>query len=150
MEYALSGNRSSYPSSKHRCSPLPGVATVKMNAGVRLLFRRSALPFPRSKWHTNHLTRTIFRSPVTMGVPAAHIEAKLKEKLGCTHVELTDLSDGCGQKFSAIIVSPQFAGKNLLTQQRLVNSVLADELEQIHAFSQKTFTPEAWDKANSK
>lgn len=51
-----------------------------------------------------------FRHFTTMGVPAAHIEAKLKEKLECTHVELTDLSDGCGQKFAAIIVSPQFVG----------------------------------------
>jgi stress-induced morphogen len=55
-----------------------------------------------------------------------------------------DLSDGCGGKFSAIIVSDQFAGKALLQRHRLVNTALAEELKEIHAFSQKTFTPEQW------
>ncbi|XP_003745607.1 uncharacterized bolA-like protein C8C9.11 [Galendromus occidentalis] len=81
----------------------------------------------------------------TMGVPQAVLEAKLREKLQCTHVELSDLSDGCGQKFAAVIVSPQFVGKNLISQQRLVNAAIAEELEQIHAFTQKTYTPEAWE-----
>ncbi len=29
---------------------------------------------------------------------------------------------------------------------RLVNSVLEEELKEIHAFSQKTLTPEQWEK----
>jgi stress-induced morphogen len=56
-----------------------------------------------------------------------------------------DESDGCGGKFSAIIVSPKFQGKALLQRHRLVNSALAEELKTIHAFSQKTFTPEQWE-----
>lgn len=57
---------------------------------------------------------------------------------------MTDESDGCGGKFSAIIVSEQFAGKALLQRHRLVNTALQEELKTIHAFSQKTFTPEQW------
>lgn len=73
-------------------------------------------PPQRIAFRTESLRRFIsftnsFRSLATMGVPAAHIEAKLKDKLACTHVELTDLSDGCGQKFAAVIVSPQFVGE---------------------------------------
>lgn len=58
--------------------------------------------------------------------------------------EVTDDSDGCGGKFSAVIVSEQFAGKALLQRHRLVNTALQEELKTIHAFSQKTFTPEQW------
>ena len=43
-------------------------------------------------------------------------------------------------------VSGQFEGKALLARHRLVNTVLEEELKTIHAFSQKTFTPEQWAK----
>ncbi|KAJ8682277.1 hypothetical protein QAD02_018069 [Eretmocerus hayati] len=58
--------------------------------------------------------------------------------------EVTDDSDGCGAKFSVIIVSDKFEGKPLLQRHRLVNDALAEELKEIHAFSQKTLTPEQW------
>lgn len=74
-----------------------------------------------------------------------YLKEKLIEKLNAVHVEVVDESDGCGGKFSAIIVSEQFAGKSLLQRHRLVNTALAEELKTIHAFSQKTFTPEQWD-----
>ncbi|KAJ8982234.1 hypothetical protein NQ317_013536 [Molorchus minor] len=66
--------------------------------------------------------------------------------------EVVDESDGCGGKFSCIIVSDKFKSKPLLQRHRLVNSVLQEELKTIHAFSQKTFTPEQWEdqKQNSK
>lgn len=57
---------------------------------------------------------------------------------------VVDESDGCGGKFNAVIVSPQFEGKSILQRHRLVNAALADELKTIHAFSQKTFTPDQW------
>lgn len=59
--------------------------------------------------------------------------------------EVVDESDGCGGKFNAVIVSEQFAGKSLLQRHRLVNTALQEELKTIHAFSQKTFTPEQWE-----
>ncbi|KAG5676419.1 hypothetical protein PVAND_006257 [Polypedilum vanderplanki] len=65
-------------------------------------------------------------------------------------VEVEDLSDGCGGKFAAIIVSDQFAGKSLLARHRLVNTALAEELKEIHAFSQKTFTPEQWQEQQNQ
>lgn len=61
--------------------------------------------------------------------------------------EVVDESDGCGGKFSAVIVSPQFEGKALLQRHRLVNGALSEELKTIHAFSQKTFTPKQWEDA---
>lgn len=75
-----------------------------------------------------------------------HIKNKLTEKLAASHVEVVDDSDGCGAKFVVLIVSSSFAGKPLLQRHRLVNSVLEEELKEIHAFSQKTLTPEEWEK----
>ena len=63
---------------------------------------------------------------------------------------MKDTSGGCGQKFEVVVVSPQFEGKRLLERHRLVNECLSKELEQIHAFSQKTYTPEQWVEMNRK
>ena len=78
------------------------------------------------------------------GYSEEYIQNKLKESLEAEHVEVVDQSDGCGGKFEAVIVSNQFEGKPLLARHRLVNTALAEELKTIHAFSQKTFTPEQW------
>lgn len=64
--------------------------------------------------------------------------------------EVKDTSGGCGQKFEVIIVSTQFQGKRLLDRHRMVHECLAKELEHIHAFGQKTYTPEQWANIQSK
>ncbi|TPX63546.1 hypothetical protein SpCBS45565_g06541 [Spizellomyces sp. 'palustris'] len=79
-----------------------------------------------------------------MPVAQSHLEAQIKSKLEAEHVEVTDTSNGCGQSFQVVIVSKLFAGKPLLSRHRMVNEALQDEISQIHAFSQKTFTPEQW------
>ena len=58
--------------------------------------------------------------------------------------QVKDLSDGCGGKFDAVIVSKKFEGKPLLARHRMVNEILKEELQEIHAFTQKTMTPEQW------
>jgi len=85
-----------------------------------------------------------FRFQSMSGYSEEHLRSKLQEKLAAEHVEVTDVSDGCGGKFEVVIVSNQFEGKALLARHRLVNSALEEELKTIHAFSQKTFTPEQW------
>lgn len=75
------------------------------------------------------------------------LEDKLIEKLGATYVKAIDESDGCGGKFMVTVVAEVFRGKSLLQRHRLVNTALADELKSIHAFSQKTYTTEEWEKA---
>lgn len=51
---------------------------------------------------------------------------------------------GCGQAFSAIIVSPEFVKKTSLARHRLVNSALKAEIAAIHAWTPKCYTPEQW------
>ncbi|KAK7204699.1 bola protein [Myxozyma melibiosi] len=83
------------------------------------------------------------------GVALAHLEDAIRTRLDAVHVEVVDMSGGCGQAFEVIIVSPIFSGKNRLMRHRLVNSALRDEIAQIHAFTQKDFTPEEWAKAQA-
>ncbi|XP_064613433.1 bolA-like protein 2 [Liolophura sinensis] len=77
------------------------------------------------------------------------IEQKLKKELDATHLDIEDVSGGCGAKFQALIVSPKFEGKPLLQRHRMVNTALQEELKTIHAFQMKTLTPEQWEKQNS-
>lgn len=61
--------------------------------------------------------------------------------LDCTHLEV----DGDGSHFSAVIVSPAFAGKRLIQRHQLVYSALGDRMRaEIHALSMKTLTPEEY------
>ncbi|XP_065338603.1 mevalonate kinase isoform X2 [Cloeon dipterum] len=75
------------------------------------------------------------------------LKKKITKELNASHVEVYDDSDGCGQKFRVVVVSPLFEGKPMLQCHKLVNAALKDELQQIHAFSQKTFSPSQWEKA---
>jgi len=56
------------------------------------------------------------------------------------------MSGGCGQAFSAVIVSPQFEKKTTLARHRLVNTALKVEVAAIHAWTPKCYTPEQWEK----
>jgi len=76
-----------------------------------------------------------------------HLLGRLRAALpSVEHLEVKDVSDGCGGKFEALIVSAAFEGKPLLARHRMVNDILAEELKTIHAFSQKTYTPKQWEE----
>ncbi|KAG7265635.1 hypothetical protein CRUP_029754 [Coryphaenoides rupestris] len=86
-----------------------------------------------------------------MVVTAELIRDKLLKELEAVHVDVEDTSaNRCATSFKALIVSSQFEGKPLLQRQRLVNSCLAEELKEIHAFEQKALTPEQWEKQKSQ
>jgi stress-induced morphogen len=53
---------------------------------------------------------------------------------------------GCGQAYSAIIVSPLFEKKTTLARHRMVNTALKAEVAAIHAWTPKCYTPEQWEK----
>ncbi|XP_030543817.1 protein BOLA2 isoform X1 [Rhodamnia argentea] len=80
-----------------------------------------------------------------MGVTKEQVESSLTSNLKPLHLEVTDISGGCGASFSVEIVSEQFEGKRLLERHRLVNAALQEEMKQIHALSIKiAMTPEQW------
>ncbi|CAM0142554.1 hypothetical protein VKS41_001923 [Umbelopsis sp. WA50703] len=78
------------------------------------------------------------------GITVELLQQVIKERLQAEHVEVVDNSGGCGQMFEVIIVSPLFKDKRTLARHRLVNDSLKDEISKVHAFSQKSYTPEEW------
>lgn len=55
-----------------------------------------------------------------------------------------------GVHFTAIVVTPDFIGKNRIQKQQLVHATLSNHLQNgtIHALSIKTFTPDEWQTTN--
>ena len=66
---------------------------------------------------------------------------KIMEGLSASFVEVTDESDGCGARFTILVVSSAFEGLPLLRRHRMVNGVIKEELEVIHAITLVTKTP---------
>lgn len=76
-------------------------------------------------------------------VTPEQVKHYIEAGLPCDHLEVT----GDGQHFEAIIVSPEFRGKNMVQQHQRVYQALGTRMHaEIHALSMKTFTPEDWAK----
>ncbi|KAL7422438.1 hypothetical protein Q5752_003086 [Cryptotrichosporon argae] len=74
------------------------------------------------------------------------IEQKLRAGLKVNHFEIVDTSGNCGSSYAIVVVSPDFAKKMTLARHKLVNGLIADEIAELHAFTQRTMTPEQWAK----
>lgn len=74
---------------------------------------------------------------------AADIQRLIQEALPSAEVIVRG-DDGV--HFEAVVISPEFAGKTLIAQHRLVNAALGERMqrEEIHALGLRTYTPEAW------
>lgn len=81
-----------------------------------------------------------------MEINVSTLEEAITKRLNASHVEVQDMSGGCGQIFEAVIVSSEFKGKTTLARHRLVNNELKDEIAKVHAWTQKCFTEEEWEK----
>ncbi|CAG8444951.1 bola protein [Gigaspora rosea] len=84
------------------------------------------------------------------GISKELLEQTLREKLEAEYVEVVDTSGGCGQSYDVIIVSKVFEGKSVLQKHRLVNETCKSEIAQLHAFSQKSYTPAQWEAQKQK
>ena len=85
----------------------------------------------------------------------AEIEKKLAEAFTPLHLEVINESsnhnvpEGSESHFKVVVVSPDFAGKNLLARHRLINATLAEELKNaIHALAIHTYTEEEWQETS--
>ncbi|CAG9983931.1 unnamed protein product [Clonostachys byssicola] len=58
-----------------------------------------------------------------------------------TSLLVRDVSGGCGSMYAIDIVSPQFKGKTLLAQQRLVTKALGDRVKEWHGVQIRTSVP---------
>lgn len=79
--------------------------------------------------------RHIIRPPM---MQPSDIQLLIERGLPGAHVTVT----GDGAHFEAIIVAPDFAGKSMLQQHKMVYATLGDKMRaEIHALSLKTLTP---------
>lgn len=105
-------------------------------------------------------------------VTPAQIETKIRQEIGAALVEAVDVSDGCGSKFSLVVVHAGFegqasnhlicllvktfliqrnnVGQSLLERQRQVNDCLKEEMTRIHALQMKTWTPLQYEQKTQK
>ncbi|MDJ0511384.1 MAG: BolA family transcriptional regulator [Crocosphaera sp.] len=81
-------------------------------------------------------------------VALAQVEDMIKTQLPDAQVVVRDLTGG-GDHLEAIVVSAEFEGKTMIKQHQLVYGAVQEAMasEAIHALALKTFTPEAWEKA---
>jgi acid stress-induced BolA-like protein IbaG/YrbA len=72
-------------------------------------------------------------------VDAADIKGWIEAGLAECRAEV----DGDGEHFTAVIVSPAFAGKTMVEQHQMVYAALGDRMGgEIHALSMRTLTPD--------
>jgi BolA protein len=82
----------------------------------------------------------------------ASIEAKLAEGLQPLHLQVENESHrhnvppGSESHFKVVVVTDTFEGKSLVARHRMVNEILADELQnRIHALALHTYTRQDWE-----
>ena len=85
----------------------------------------------------------------------SEIEAKLTNSLQPSHLEVSNESSnhnvpaGSESHFKVVIVTYAFEGKMLVARHRMINEILADELQQkIHALALHTYTLAEWQEVN--
>ncbi len=85
------------------------------------------------------------------------IETKLTEALQPDHLEVINESSnhnvppGSESHFKVVIVSQAFAGKMLVARHRVINEILAEELQhKIHALALHTYTPAEWQEKSGQ
>lgn len=80
-------------------------------------------------------------------VSQSDLEAAIRQKVDkVSALVVSDVSGGCGQAYDVIIVSEAFEGLNTLKRHRMINDLLKEQIAQLHAFSQKTYTPQQYEQ----
>jgi len=80
----------------------------------------------------------------------ATISQKIQDAISPLHLEVENESHmhnvpaGSESHFKILVVSDQFDGQMLIKRHRLINQILSDELQQIHAMALHTMTPDEW------
>jgi len=71
----------------------------------------------------------------------AEVKAAIEQALPGSEVTVTDLTGG-GDHLAVVVAAPQFAGKGLLDQHRMIHAALKDKMapasNEIHALQIKT------------
>jgi len=72
------------------------------------------------------------------------IQTMIEKAMPGSEVAVQDMT-GTQDHFQVLVISDQFAGKNMVEQHQMVYRALGDSMkEAIHALALKTFTPDQW------
>ena len=79
------------------------------------------------------------------------IRQRILGALPGSEVDVNDTT-GTGDHFEARVVSPDFTGKSMVEQHKLVYAPLNDVLKtgELHALALKTYSPEQWKKVSAR
>ncbi len=93
---------------------------------------------------------------MTSGPLEKQLRTKLEAAFAPLHMELANESHmhsvprNSETHFKLVLVSARFDGLSRIARQRLVNETIAAELAGgVHAFTQRTLTPEEWEKGKA-
>ena len=75
------------------------------------------------------------------------IQKRIQETLTGAEVQVNDLT-GTSDHYQVMVVSPQFEGKSMIDQHRMVKAIFDKDIAsgELHALSLKTYTPQQWVK----
>ena len=90
-----------------------------------------------------------FASAMMEGSKEDQIAKKLRDVVAATHVEVEDISGGCGSMYRVMVVSPKFEGLTLVKQHRLVQKAIASEIADMHGLTLKTITEKKYRASQS-
>ncbi|PWN23822.1 bola-like protein [Microstroma glucosiphilum] len=68
----------------------------------------------------------------------ADIHALLSKRFNPSHLQVQDVSGGCGSFYAIVVASKEFQGLNTVKQHRMVNECLKDIIGGIHGLQLKT------------
>uniref|UniRef100_A0A8C8Y1V9 BolA-like protein 2 n=1 Tax=Panthera leo TaxID=9689 RepID=A0A8C8Y1V9_PANLE len=116
------------PNKEHRC------CNMILQLAISFVFKSNGVRAGAPSWLGYHSV-----------IASSTSERKQQQDLEAVSVEAEDTTPNhCTSSFQVLVVSAKFKGKLLLQKHGLVNRCLAEELLYIHAFEQKTLTPEQW------
>lgn len=66
------------------------------------------------------------------------------------HIDIADISAGCGTSFAILVVTDAFTNIRLVDRHRMVHSAMADIMPAIHALQLRCLTPQAYARIGTK
>ncbi len=77
---------------------------------------------------------------------AEQVKNWIEAELVCKHIDVYGPDE---VHFQALVVCEQFEDKTLIQRHQLIYKALGENLNQIHALSLKTLTPQEWQQSGS-
>lgn len=80
----------------------------------------------------------VLKAPAGLTEEETLVFDKLAAALNPVHLQIQDLSGGCGQMYAVEVESAKFAGLSMVKQHRLVNDILKEDVARWHGLRIKT------------